>query len=347
MSQPKRITIKDIARESGFSVAAVSQALRPRSNSNIKLNAGTSERIRQTARDLNYQPHSGARSIRSNSFHAIGYFAAKTTLMTNTPAGYLAGIHDIAEAHQYRLNMIRFQSRKDEIGKIVPNIFSERNLDALIIESYNELAHQIFEQIEASRLPIVFINDRHEYNSVYVDDVWAASELTRHVHAKGYEDICFLQRRVQGGPTVSGMHHSAADRAKGYRAAMRKLGLTSRVHTVLTEDTVGLDVKLRENDWQTLSQHRAVIAYDDDLANLVARSAYDRGLRIPDALAVAGFNGDYASLSAWQHLTTMRIPSYEMGSKAGEMVFELLAGGPETRIASSIHRPTLISGQTT
>jgi DNA-binding LacI/PurR family transcriptional regulator len=346
VSPTRRLTIKDIARSAGLSTAAVSHALRPRADSNIKLSADTIEKIRKVALELNYQPHAGARSIRSNRFHNIGYFVAKSGLMTNTPGGYLAGVHDIAEQNGFRITLIRLPVNLEEITSVIPSVFSERNLDAIVIESYSELAHQIYEQIRASRLPVIFINDRNENNSVYVDDVWGATELTEYMIGKGYGRICFLQREIEGGPPVATMHHSAADRADGYRQAMRKAKRKPEFHTVRTTGVAGLDVELRDDDWQVISQYDAVIAYDDDLANLVARAAYDRGLWIPDSLAIAGFNGDYGSLCAWQRLTTVRIPSYEMGSKAAEMAVQLIGAGLDPTLPSSAHRPTLVPGQT-
>ena len=347
MSISRRTTIKDIARTAGLSTAAVSQALRPQPKSNIKLQAETIERVKKVALELNYQPHSGARSIRSNSFSTIGYFAAKSGAFVNTPYGYMAGVHDIAEEREFRMTLIRLPRTLDDIGTAMPSVFSERNLDALIIESYSELAYQIYERIQTSHMPVIFVNDRHETNSVYVDDEWGAIELTRHLIDKGYQRICFLQRRTEGGPPIEKMHHSALDREAGYRKAMQDAGRVAICHTVETRDVVGLDVELSADDWNVIAGHDAVIAYDDDLANLVARNAYDRNIRIPDALAIAGFNGDYASLCAWQRLTTVQIPSYEMGRKATEMAFELVDLGDNSVLPSSMHRPKLILGQTT
>lgn len=347
MSQNRRATIKDIAQAAGLSTASVSQALRPHPKSNIKLQAETIERIKRVARELNYQPHAGARSIRSNSFDTIGYFTARTGLHTNSPTGYLAGVHDIADGQGSRITLIRLPADLDDISKAMPGVFSERNLDVLVIESYSELAHQIYERVEAARLPVIFLNDRHETNSVFVDDEWAAGELTRYLVERGYQRIGFLHRFIEGGAAVKRMHHSAPDRESGYRKAMRKAKLPVSCHTVTTKAVVGLDVELSEEDWNMIRQHDAVIAYDDDLANLVGRTAYDRGVRVPEALAIASFNGDYASLSAWQRLTTMRIPAYEMGKRAAEMAFELFKGGPETAIPSVSYRPALIVGQTT
>ena len=347
MTLPRRTTIKDIARTAGVSTAAVSQALRPQPKSNIKLQAETIERVKLVAQQLNYQPHSGARSIRSNSFSTIGYFVAKTGQFTNTPYGYMAGVHDIAEEHGFRMTLIRLPMSIDDISTAMPSVFREQNLDALVIESYSELAYQIYARIQASGMPVIFVNDRHETNSVYVDDEWGGAEVARHLIEKGYQRICFLQRQTAGGPAVEKMHHSAADREKGYRKAMRKAGRDPVCHTVQTVGVVGLDVELSPEDWEVIARHDAVIAYDDDLANLVARNAYDHNIRVPDSLAIAGFNGDYASLSSWQRLTTVQIPSYEMGRKAAEMAFELVGSGAHIALPSSVHRPTLVLGQTT
>ena len=155
MSLPRRATIKDIAQAAGLSTAAVSQALRPQPKSNIKLQQETIDKIKRIAGELNYQPHAGARSIRSNSFDTIGYFTAKTGLFTNSPTGYLAGVHDIAEAKGSRITLIRLPVSVDDISKAMPTVFSERNLDALVIESYNNLARQIYERVKAARLPVI------------------------------------------------------------------------------------------------------------------------------------------------------------------------------------------------
>ncbi|WP_035611365.1 LacI family DNA-binding transcriptional regulator [Haloferula sp. BvORR071] len=346
MSLPRRATIKDIAKAAGLSTAAVSQALRPHPKSNIKLQQETIDKIKRIAVELNYQPHAGARSIRSNSFDTIGYFTAKTGLFTSSPTGYLAGVHDIAEAHGSRITLIRLPVSIDDISKAMPTVFTERNLDALVIESYNKLARQIYERVAAARLPVIFLNDRHETNSVYVDDEWAAAELTKHLIGKGYRKIGFLHR-LEGGAPVKKMHHSAADRESGYRQEMRAAKLKPSLHVVSTSVVAGPDVELSDEDWQKIRQHDAVIAYDDDLSNLVGRTAYDRGVRVPHELAIASFNGDYASLCAWQRLTTMQIPSYEMGRKAGEMALALSKGGSEMALPSVAYRPTLVLGQTT
>jgi LacI family transcriptional regulator len=347
MLLPHRATIKDIAKAAGVSTAAVSQALRPQSKSNIKLLPETVERVKKAAQQLNYRPHSGARSIRSNKFGTIGYFSAKRGLYTPTPQGYISGVHDLAHERGYRITLISFPQGIDEIHTVIPCVFLEHNLDALVIESYSELAYQIHERIRESQLPVIFLNDRHETNSVYVDDVQGGRIATRHLIDRGYQRIGFLHRQIIDTPPIEEMHHSARDREQGYREVMIEAGREPQVHRVETSDLVGLDVELSAKDWEQIMQFDAVVSYDDDLSNLIGRSAYARGLRIPDCLAIASFNGDYGSFCSWQRLTTIKIPSYEMGRDAAELVFRLAKEGFGASLPSSIHQPRLIQGQTT
>ena len=346
MQNSKRATIKDIARIAGVSTASVSQALRPSSKSNIKLQQGTIDRVKSVALQLNYRPHSGARSIRSKHFGTLGYFMAKEGLFVHTPAGYMAGVHDAAEETGHRITLIRLPHRLDEIRDSVPSVFSEHNLDALVIESYSDISEKIHDRLLDMRLPVIFLNDRHETNSVYVDDEFGADMMTQHLIDKGYRDICLLLRQnINGSPRVEDMHHSAMNRRDGFLAAMKRNGLPGTVKMVQTH-VVSRDQDLTDEQWNQIKDHEAIFAYDDDLANMIGRYCYRHHLRIPDDIAIAGFNGDYSSLCAWQRLTTVKIPSYEMGRHATEMALALVRNGNHKPIPSAAYRPTLVPGDT-
>lgn len=346
MENPKRATIKDIARIAGVSTASVSQALRPRASSNIKLQAETIERVKSVAVQLNYRPHSGARSIRSKQFGTLGYFVAKEGLYMHTPAGYMAGVHDAAEEMGNRITLIRLPHRLEEIRDTIPTVFTEHNLDALVIESYSEISERIHLLLRDINLPVIYLNDKHEMNSVYVDDSAGSITLTEHLLSKGYKDICFLLRQnLNASDRVEDMHHSAMDRLHGYRKCMQENGLNPVVKTVVSE-VVGLNADLTHEQWDQFKNHEAIICYDDDLANMVGRYCYGHQIRIPEDLAMASFNGDYGSLCAWKRLTTVRMPSYEMGRNATEMALELIKTGNREPINSIAYAPTLVAGET-
>jgi DNA-binding LacI/PurR family transcriptional regulator len=342
----KRATIKDIARLAGVSTAAVSQALRPSANSNIKLQEETIERVKSVAQKLNYRPHSGARSIRSRQFGTLGYFVAKNGLFTHTPAGYMAGVHDAAEQNAYRITLIRLPHHMDELSVTLPSVFTEHNLDALVIESYSELSDRIHGALADSDFPVVYLNDRHEANSVYVNDVAGARMVVRYMLGRGYQKMAFVLRRNLGfaGP-IAEMHHSSADRLFGYQQEMAANGVHGGV-VELIKEVVGDGAELTDADWEQLKGYDALIAYDDDLANMIGRYCYRRGIRIPQDVAMASFNGDYGSLCSWQRLTTVKLPSYEMGLKATEMALELVGKGKQVSIPSVAFDPILLVGET-
>jgi len=344
----KRATIKDIARVAGVSTATVSQSLRPSANSNIKLQEETIERVKSVAVQLNYRPHSGARSIRSKQFGTLGYFVAKNGLFTHTPAGYMAGVHDAAEENAYRITLIRLPHRMDELPSSLPSVFTEHNLDALVIESYSEITDRIHGALQNSDFPVIYLNDKHEFNSVYVDDVEGARIIVRHMLSRGYRKLAFVLRRTLGFTgKIEEMHHSSMDRILGFQQELAVNGLKGDV-IELEKDVVGLNANadLYDADWDRLKQYEGIVVYDDDLANMVGRYCYRKGYRMPQDIALASFNGDYGSLCAWQRLTTVKLPSYEMGKKATQMALDLVRLGNQESIASVAYAPELLIGET-
>ena len=346
MVEFKRTTIKDVAEAAGMSTASVSQALRPRKNSNIKLQEKKIQLIRETAKRLNYIPHAGARSIRSKRFGSVGFFKPKAVNLGYAPYGYQHGVHDALEENDYRITLIRISGYLDKAREEIPRVFRELNLDALIVESYGELARKIYDIYKGVNFPFLYLNDRQDLNSVYVDDVRGAEILTEHALSKGYRKICFVHRLIGGDASVEDMHHSAVDRATGYANAMKSVGLKPAFVYVHSDSVVSREVAVDDTQFDALRQFDALIAYDDDLANSIARKCYEKIVRIPDDLGIAGFNGDYASLSAWRALTTMRIPAYKMGLAIGRMAAERLNDPNGDSIPSVVFTPLLIEGQT-
>lgn len=345
MVRRKRITIKDVAEAAGVSTAAVSQALRPRENSNIKLQEGKVQLIRETAKRLNYRPHSGARSIRSQRFGSIGYVEQMSPGKVYAPRAYQHGVFDAVEDKDFRLTLIRIPQSVEEAQKQLPTALTELHLDALIIESYSELASRIYELYADEQFPLLYLNDKHDVNSVFVEEVEGASLLTEFALQKGYRRIAFVQRQIHGEPAPEKMHHSAVDRNKGYKFTLEKNGLTPNVVVINSEAVLGEEAAIDDEQWRKFDGYDALIAYDDDLANAIARGCLKRGISIPSQLGIAGFNGDYAALSAWLPLTTMRIPTYQMGLSIGRMATERVAGQNQN-LPSQGFVPSLIQGGT-
>ncbi len=344
-----RVTIKDVAREAGVSLGAVSQALSPNPQSTIKVGDATRLKVQKAASKLGFRPHAGAKSVRSNKFHNIGFFVAKKGAYDRPPEGYLMGVSDAAQKRGYRIVLVGLENGQGHYQDVVPSLLREKNLDALVVASYHQLSALIHDELENMGLPVVYVNDRHEFNSSWVDDVSGARVMTDYLIERGSKDIVFAMRTHSENQNIEDMHYSAKMRIDGYTAAMEAAGLKPDVRTITMRETLEFNQRIPDQ-WlygEGKAMPDAIFAYDDDLANSIAKILYRKKVRIPEDVVLAGFNGAYASLSAWRPLTTMRIPSYEMGYAALELALQIIEDSGQKQFPSIKFQPELVIGEST
>ena len=329
----KRVTLRDLAQELGLSDRAVSQALNPRT-SNVKLNPKTVERIQELAAQRNYRRDSRARSMRYGRFNNIGYFEAKKKATAFPLLGVESGVFDAATEQEFHIVLIRLPSDMSNEPASIPSIFREANLDALILSHAGNLSAELEQIIDSSGFPLVYLNEKKAQNSVYVDDLRGAEEITNHLISQGNQKILYFS----DSPELS--HYSATDRKQGYKKAMKKAGLEPEV---LESTTKGADLP----EW--LDAHpdvEAIVSYNDLNALHVFRQLYRSHLKVPEDLAVTGFGDDFAEDCCPVHLTTMRTPFYEMGKAAVEMALELVNGNKQA-VPSRIFSQELVVREST
>ncbi len=341
------MTIKDVAREAGVSLGAVSQALNPNPDSTIKVGAATVLKVQTAARKVGFRPHAGARSVRSNKFHNIGFFVAKKGVYTRPPEGYLMGVSDAAQRRGYRIILVGMENGEGHYQEAVPSLLREKNLDALVVASYHHLSTLIHDELVDSGLPVVYVNDKHEQNATWLDDLAGGRIMTDYLLERGYRNIVFALRTHSDNQPLEDMHYSALDRLEGYRQAMAAAGVEPDVRTIHMREMLEVNQRI-PNEWllgKPLPD--AILAYDDDLANSIAKLLYRRNIRIPDQIGLAGYNGAYASFSSWLPLTTMRIPAYEMGYAALELALQIIEDSGQKEFPSIKFRPELVIGEST
>jgi LacI family transcriptional regulator len=328
----KRITIRDLARELGVSNQAVSQALNP-TKGNIRLKPSTAERIRKFAAEQNYRPDSRARSMRYGRFYNIGFFQARKGESSWAVGGPEAGVLDVASENHYRVVLIHTPSGPEDEKSFVPSAFREGNLDALIVSQVGILSLEVKQAIETSGFPVIYINEKKERNSVYIDDVAGAEELTRHLISLGNRHIVYLNANSKIP------HYSEIDRLAGYRRIMKEAGLKTRVLKVV--DTAP-DWERNLAAWfSRRPEVEAVMAYNDYMAIQFYRTLINSRLGIPKNLAVAAFGNVFAEALSPVKMTTMKLPYYEMGRAAAEMALSLVNSNQKS-VPSRSFPPRLI-----
>jgi len=195
----------------------------------------------------------------------------------------------------------------------------------------------------ATRVPVVLVQepfDQHQYPSVTVDNFNGAKALCRHMIGHGHRDIGFLALCA---------NRAGQDRYAGYRAAMVEAGMDpDRVQGVetrlkagpLTDDPFGYV----DAEWirQTLAAHpqwTALAVEHDMLAIKVIQALKAIGRRVPDDLAVVGFDDVLVSAFVDPPLTTMRQPSADVGQAACDLLLDQIAGNTDGEALASVRMP--------
>jgi LacI family transcriptional regulator len=342
------ITIKDVAREAGVSPSAVSHALNPNPNSTVGVSEKTARRVREAVQKVDYRPHCGARSMRSNRFKNIGVFVVRQGEDSRPPEGYLMGVFDAAQKRGYQVSLVGLDHGVSDYCDYDSSLLREECLDALIVACNHRLSPKIHKALDDLELPVVYVNDRYEHNAIWLDDCIGGHIMTDYLQERGYRKIAFVLPKYFPNQKLEQLHCSAEERIEGYCQSMAAAGLEPDVRMIEISETVKVNQRIMD-DWLYDADGalpEAIFAYDDDLANIIAKMLMRKNIRMPEDIALAGYNGTYASLCAWRPLTTVRIPCYEMGRGAFEMALNSI-GSIRCKVPSIRFRPELVIGEST
>ncbi len=332
----RRVTIKDLADDLGLSVGAVSQALNPRDNINIKLKPETIARVRAHARLLNYRPHAGASSIRSKHFGNIGYMIASSAISTWEPSPQIeAGIHDAALERNFRVTFLRVPSTNAKSTELVSRVFNESHLDALIMVNANKVSSEYERILKENEFPLVYYNHKQDFQSVHCDDITGGRNITEYLLGQGYRKIGYF--KAENTSKSQNSHYTESDRYTGYQQAMQNAGQSSSQPYYLSDKGDEAAIAwLKSSD-----RPEAILCYSDTDANQLGRLAYAAGIRVPDQLAIAGYNDEPSAKTSWVPLTTMHVPYYDMAYALFNKTIEQINMETPQPFASLSVEPTL------
>jgi len=331
----RKVTLEDIARETHLSRAAVGCAL-SESAGNTRISEETRRRVLEVAERMNYQSHTGARALRTSRFDNVGYFVA-----VKTPWDYaftdiiLNGLSEGATKHGKNIVMAQIpsQSATEEI----PKSLRERCLDALIIYDAASFLPGFQAAVEASGIPVVYINEKQDFNCVYIDDVESGRLMTSHLVERGFRKIAMF------APQTLREHYSTPDRITGYLQVMEQAGLQPDVKRMNSKN-------MQQECEEWLSGDNlpdAIFCVGDLWAATLQQVLYRLRLRVPDDLAICGCDGWLHAKWSTVPLTTAVIPFSRMASAAFDMAIQRVRDPasvpsivlqPTIRIADSTNR---------
>jgi LacI family transcriptional regulator len=297
-------TIGDVARLAGVSPTTVSFVLNDVAGSGIS--EATKERVRASARELRYRPNATARLLRTDRSHAIGFV---TDEIASTP---FAG--DVVEGAQEaaweagKILMIVNTGENRRIEGAAVGMMLERRVEGII---YASMYHRAVKPPADSReVPTVLLNCYSEvgsWPSVVPDEVSGGRTATEVLLDKGHERVGFINLDPKL-PAANG-------RLQGYRQALEARGLPFDDSLVTNGDgTASSGYCLAAELMLTPNPPTALFCGTDQTAMGAYEALKERGLRIPEDVAVVGFdNQELIAAHLRPALSTVALPHYAMG----------------------------------
>jgi DNA-binding LacI/PurR family transcriptional regulator len=318
-SRPARATIRDVARHAGVSIQSVSNVINGRRG---MVSQETQQRIEQAMAELEYHPDAGARGLRSRRARTLAF------LVLDQHAGYLAdpltalmlgGVGDVARDRGY--GVLIKAARPDERADHLLSPIEERRADGACVVLSGAPAVRRRHLDRLMRLAVPFVLFDEVVSSPLCTCVTAQNEegarlLAEHLIERGHRRIAFVAARVPW-PVVEQRH-------RGFRRALEEAGIAPDPSLERFEgevDAGGGD----EMVTRLLAEERpptAVMATSDMLALGALRAARRAGLRVPDDLAVTGFDDFEFAAFVDPPLTTAYVPAHEMGRQGAAALLD-------------------------
>jgi LacI family transcriptional regulator len=308
-------TLRDVARLAEVHPGTVSRALNPETRKLV--NEDTARRVLEAAAALDYRPNPIARGLKTNRSYTVGVLVPD--LMNPLFPPIVRGIQDRLEQAGYT-PLIANTDNNPERERNDYEAMRARQVDG-VITATARLDHGMLDEIAAAGLPIVLVNRRLEDGampSATVDDHEGARLAVAHLASLGHTAIAHL-----GGPQEVSTGHA---RYEGYAEAMEQAGLE------VDEALVHFGRAFTESEGERLCRElldsgartTAIVAGND----LMALGCYDvfaaTGIVCPRDISVVGFNDMPFSERFSPPLSTIRIPHYEIGSRAAELLLDQL-----------------------
>jgi LacI family transcriptional regulator len=308
------VTIYHVARKAGVSVATVSRYL----NRNAPVSAEVAERLDQVMSELKYIPHAAARHLASRKTKVIGLLL--TNIDNDFFAPLVSGIEQVVRKQGYNLLVATYHA--DSRGSLPPPI-GPHNTDGLLVFA-DTLKDNDLARIHEGGFPIVLMHKTPPVSlnipSITVENKSATYRLIEHLivqHNK--RQILFLR-----GPIHQEDSHW---REIGYRSALEAHGIAFDERLVLVGEFERDVAYSALNQFLADREHHvfdAIFAGDDDAAIGVLRALKEHGYRVPDDVAVVGFDDLQISAFMTPPLTTVRAPTEMVGRIGAERLFDFM-----------------------
>lgn len=322
-------SLKDISRVCGVSVATVSKAL----NNHSDIGEETKEHIKKVAKEMGYLPNLSARALKTNKTHGIGVLfvdEAGSGLTHDYFSSVLDSFKRTAESRGYDITFINScKNRENRMTYLDHSRY--RGFDGVALACIDFEDPEVVELVQ-SDLPVVTIdylfNNR---NAVVSDNVSGMRDLLEYIYERGHRQVAY----IHGAPSAV-----TTNRLSSFYRTAERLGIKVPDEYVMEaayRDTAATFEAT--NLLLDLPNPPTCILFPDDFAAFGGINAIrERGLRIPEDISVAGYDGIRAAEILEPRLTTVKQDTERIGSMAARKLIDLIET-PKTTLVEQVIIP--------
>lgn len=319
------LTLEDIAKLAGVHRSTVSRVI----NESPYVSTEVRTRVKKVIQTTGYHPNAAARSLATQHTSVIGLVLPRSVISFFTDPFFphlTQGIAFGCNNNNLTLSLFLVGNKEDE-EKILPRISRHGLLDGILIQS-GKPDESLIDRLSRANIPSVIIGrpfNPEGVSYVDVDNVSAAVKATRHLISLGYKRIAHITGNLDSTVTL--------DRLQGYKTAMLNAGLAIDESLIVEGDFSEGSGYAAMKKLLPLKPD-AIFAASDIMAVGAIRALREAGLRVPEDVAMVGFDDVPVAGQINVQLTTIKQPITRFGMKAVDLLIDLIENGtkPARRI---------------
>ncbi|MBB6671121.1 catabolite control protein A [Cohnella nanjingensis] len=307
------VTIYDVAREAGVSMATVSRVV----NNNPNVKPQTRKKVYEAIERLGYRPNAVARGLASKKTTTVGVVIPD--IANAIFAEVARGIEDIANMYHYNIILCNADKRKEKEIRVI-NTLLEKQVDGLLFMG-GAVTDEHLQAFNTSNVPIVLCattDEKGAMPSVDIDHESAAFDAVQRLIAEGHRKIAMISGTLQDPA-------NGYARYQGYKKALEQAGIP------FDEDYVRIGNYRYESGIEAM-QHflglsnrpTAVFAATDEMAIGAIHSIQDEGLKVPEDVSVISVDNIRMASMVRPQLTTVAQPMYDIGAVSMRLLTKLM-----------------------
>lgn len=316
MEENKDITIYDIAEKLQLATSTISRALKDHPTISSK----TIKKVKKMAEEMGYVPNTLAAGLRGNKTNTIGVLIP--TITQPFLSSLISGIEIAARKSGYNVIIVQSHDSYLEEVSMAKSLYSSRVSGIICSLAMETRDTSHFQQFVSNNIPLVFV-DRvpKDFNTfrVIIDNYAAGYKATKHLIEQGCKRIA----HITAGQEFGNLYN---ERRRGYLDALKDHNLPLDEELIVNLKAVTYEEREKANNklLDLKNPPDGIFSSGDIIAVSAIQSAKKRGIKVPEGLAVIGFNNDPISQIIDPNLSTISHPASKMGKMSTEIILKNL-----------------------